>query len=103
MNVSVTGVVELISNTIARAALRVVPIGPCGTSWNVSAGVTRLTHVSAVSQRSVSNRLLPWRVTNPILFHLPATNSSRPATARVHSFVPCPATWTWFGRGTGHQ
>ena len=29
---SVTGTDELISKTIARAVLRVVPIGPCGTS-----------------------------------------------------------------------
>src|SRR5215813_2145128 len=72
----VTWLAEWTSKTIARAALRVTPMGPCGTSWNVMAGVTRLTQVSAVSQRSVSTRSLPCLVTNPILFHLPATKSS---------------------------
>src|SRR4051812_21655452 len=100
---SVTATGELISNTMARAALRVVPIGPCGTSKNVNDGVTRLTTVSALSQRSVSTRSPAWRVTKPCLFHLPATKSSR-ATPRVHSTGElCPTTVTLLGRGTGHQ
>ncbi|WSF95927.1 hypothetical protein OIE68_07820 [Nocardia vinacea] len=100
----VAGVDDRTSKTTARAALRVVPIGPCVTSWKVMAAVTRLTQVSAVSQRSVSTRSLPWRVTKPTLFHLPATNASRLPVERSHCWgTATPGTLTLLGRGTGHQ
>ena len=54
---------EVTSNVMASAASRTMPIGPCGTCWKFSSGVSRLT--VARSQRSTSTNCEPWRTTKP--------------------------------------